>query len=229
MIAAFAGDDIGNQPGGGAGGGAGGGGAVGGEVASKPSASVNGAGGKANVVDDGTVIITPDAGYQIAKITVNGEKVEIPADGKLTGLDENDKVVVTFEKIAAALPFADVADDAWYADAVGWAAANGVVKDVSETAFAPDDPITREQMAAILYRYADWKDYDVSASQDLSASSDAAQISAYAQTAMQWTNAEGLITGNTATTRNPQGEATRAEVATILMRFCESIGNGAAA
>lgn len=288
LIAAFAGDDIGNQPGGGAGGGAGGGGAVGGEVAGKPSVSVNGAGGKADVADDGTVIITADAGYQIAKITVNSEKVEIPADGKLIGLDESDKVVVTFEKIIAVLPFTDVANDAWYtdavqyvyengmmngtsatmfqpdakttrgmivtmlyrlegepsanasaftdvaadewyADAVGWAAANGVVNGVSETAFAPDAPITREQMAAILYRFADWKDYDVSASQDLSAYSDAAQISAYAQTAMQWTNAEGLITGNTTTTLNPQGEATRAEVATILMRFCESIGNGAAA
>lgn len=260
----------------------------GGSVYGQPSASVSGAGGKVAAGNDGTVAITPDDGYRIAKITVNGKEVAIPENGKLTGLSKTDRVVVTFEKIAVTLPFADVADDAWYADAVqyvyengmmngtsatmfqpdatttrgmivtmlyrlegepsadasaftdvaadawyadavGWAAANGVVNGVSETAFAPDDPITREQMAAILYRYAAWKDYDVSASQDLSVYSDASQISAYAQMAMQWTNAEGLITGNTATTLNPQGEATRAEVATILMRFCESIGNGAAA
>ena len=78
-------------------------------------------------------------------------------------------------------------------------------------------------MAAILYRYAQFKGYDISASNDLSGYTDAAQISAYAVTAMQWANAEGLITGNTATTIDPTGNATRAEVATILMRFCENI------
>lgn len=255
------------------------GGAGGGEVAGKTSASVSGSGGKVEVADDGAVTITPDVGYQIAKITVNSEEVDIPADGKLAGLGANDKVVVTFEKAAAATPFTDVSEyvyekgmlngtsstsfspevittrgmivtmlyrlegepsadasafadvlaDKWYADAVGWAAANGVVNGVSATTFAPDSPITREQMATILQRYAAWKNYDVSASQDLSAYSDASQISAYAQTAMQWSNAEGLITGNTAATFNPQDEATRAEVATILMRLCESVESDMAA
>ena len=78
-------------------------------------------------------------------------------------------------------------------------------------------------MAAILYRYAQYKGYDVTASNDLSSYTDAPQISEYAITAMQWANVEGLITGNTNTTINPKGNATRAEVATILMRFCENI------
>ena len=122
---------------------------------------------------------------------------------------------------SAASGFTDVAAGMYYADAVDWAAANGIVNGVSETAFAPDDPITREQMAAILYRYAQFKGYDVTASADLGAYTDAAQISAYATAAMQWANENGLITGNTGTTLNPKGHASRAEAATILMRVCQ--------
>lgn len=271
-------DDTGDE---GSGGGSVGGG--GGSASSAyPAVSVDGIGGTVTA-ENGTVIMRPDGGYEIGSITVNGTAVDIPEDGKLTGCQRDDKVVVTFVKTAsedwdnpfwdvqadawyydavryvyqnsimqgtgavafspedtttramivtmlyrlegapeaAASVFADVAADQWYADAVGWAAANGVVNGVSETAFAPDNPITREQMAAILYRYAAWKGYDISASQDLSAYSDAVQISAYAQTAMQWANAEGLITGSTATALNPAGNATRAEVAAILMRFMQ--------
>lgn len=127
------------------------------------------------------------------------------------------------EPDAAASNFTDVASNMYYADAINWAAANGIVNGVSETSFAPDNQITREQMAAILYRYAQFKGYDVTASNDLSSYTDASQISEYATTAMQWANAEGLITGRTSTTLAPQGTATRAEVATILMRFCENI------
>ena len=127
------------------------------------------------------------------------------------------------EPSASASSFTDVVAGSYYENAVNWAAANGIVNGVSETSFAPNTAITREQMAAILYRYAQFKGYDVTASNDLSSYTDASQISAYATTAMQWANAEGLITGNTSTTLNPQGNATRAEVATILMRFCENI------
>ncbi len=127
------------------------------------------------------------------------------------------------EPDAAASSFTDVAANMYYADAVAWAQANSIVTGITETTFAPDQAITREQMAAILYRYAQYKGYDVTANNDLSSYTDASQISAYATTAMQWANAEGLITGNTDTTINPTGNATRAEVATILMRFCENI------
>ena len=127
------------------------------------------------------------------------------------------------EPDTTASSFTDVASGMYYADAVAWAKANSIVTGITETIFAPDQAITREQMAAILYRYAQYKGYDVTASNDLSSYTDASRISAYATTAMQWANAEGLITGNTSTTINPTGNATRAEVATILMRFCETV------
>ena len=127
------------------------------------------------------------------------------------------------EPTAQGSGFTDVAAGSYYADAVAWAAENGIVNGVSETSFAPDDSITREQMAAILYRYAQYKGYDVTASGNLSAYTDASQVSGYAAAAMQWANGEGLITGVTGTALDPQGSATRAQVATILMRFCEGI------
>ena len=119
--------------------------------------------------------------------------------------------------------FTDVEIGAWYADAVAWAAANDIVNGTSATTFAPNSPITREQMAAILYRYAAYKGYDVSQKADLSGYTDAASISGYAKDALAWANAQKLITGVTDTTLNPQGSATRAQVATILMRLCETV------
>ena len=121
--------------------------------------------------------------------------------------------------------FSDVADGQWYTDAVIWAADNGIVTGYDTGAFGPSDTVTREQMAAILYRYASYKGYDVTASADLSGYADQAQISAYALTAMQWANAEGLITGTSDSALTPGGSATRAEAATILMRFAQSVAN----
>ena len=94
---------------------------------------------------------------------------------------------------------------------------------MSDTTFAPDVTMTREQIATILYRYAAYKGYDMTASNDLSGYADAGEIGSYAVEAMGWANGAGLITGSTATTLNPLGSATRAEVATILMRFLESV------
>ena len=119
--------------------------------------------------------------------------------------------------------FTDVAADQYYANAVAWAAQNGIVSGIDATTFAPNNAITREQMAAILYRYAQFKGYDVSAKADLSVYTDAAQVSTYATDAMAWANGAELITGTSATTLSPAGNATRAQVATILMRFCENI------
>ena len=120
-------------------------------------------------------------------------------------------------------PYADVDANAYYADAVYWARQNGIVSGMSAEQFAPNDAITREQMAAILYRYAQFKGYDVSAKADLSVYTDAAQVSTYATDAMAWANGAQLITGTSVTTLTPAGNATRAQVATILMRFCENI------
>ena len=114
-------------------------------------------------------------------------------------------------------PFSDVADGDWYADAVNWAASVGIVAGFEDGTFRPNAPITREQMAAILYNYAQWKGYDVSSRADLSRYSD--QPSEWAEDVMQWAVAEGLISGTSATTLDPQGHATRAQVASILQRF----------
>ena len=123
---------------------------------------------------------------------------------------------------AAANSFTDVEKGEWYADAVIWANANGIVSGYGKGLFGTNDPLTREQLAAILYRYAGFKGYDVTAAADLSAYSDAAEISSWAEQAMRWANAEGLISGRTTTTLVPGGTATRAEVASILKRFVES-------
>ncbi len=117
--------------------------------------------------------------------------------------------------------FTDVAYGTWYTAAVNWAAANEIVTGYGSGKFGPMDPITREQMAAILFRYADFKGMDTTARADLSGYTDAGDISAYAVEAMSWANAEGFITGTTATTLKPQGSATRAQVATILTRYAQ--------
>ncbi len=127
------------------------------------------------------------------------------------------------EPTAASAGFTDVAAGQWYTDAVNWAAANNIVNGYGDDQFGPTDTITREQMMAILYRYAQYKGYDVTASADLSAYTDAANISSYAVSAMQWAVGEGLINGITDTTLVPGGSATRAQVAAILMRFCENV------
>lgn len=119
--------------------------------------------------------------------------------------------------------FADVPAGQWYTDAVNWAAANQIVKGTSATTFAPNASITREQMAAILYRYAQYKGYDVTKKADLSGYSDNGQVSAYAKDALAWANAAKLINGVTNTTLAPQGNATRAQVSAILHRFCDGV------
>ena len=119
--------------------------------------------------------------------------------------------------------FTDVEAGTWYTDAVAWAAANGIVNGVSETEFAPGKDITREQLATILFRYAEAKGYDVSARADLSAYTDADQIQSYAAESVAWAVAEGLIQGFEDNTLRPAGNATRAQIATILMRFCEGV------
>ena len=100
---------------------------------------------------------------------------------------------------------------------------NDIVNGYGDGRFGPEDPITREQMAAILYRYASFKECDVSASSALNGYADADQISGYALPALQWAHAENLVNGVSSASLNPKGDATRAEIATIMMRFCENI------
>lgn len=120
-------------------------------------------------------------------------------------------------------PFADVKADMWYTDAIVWANANGIVAGYDDSTFGLGDSITREQLAAILYRYAQLKGYDVTEKADLTGYTDSTSISSYAVEAMQWANANGIVNGMTETTLAPQGTATRAQVATMLMNFCENV------
>ena len=117
--------------------------------------------------------------------------------------------------------FADVADGTWYTDAVAWAAANGIVTGVSDTTFAPDAAITRESLAVILYRYAAMNEQAQGEKGDLTVFTDGASVSDWAAEAVAWAVGEGILTGKSGNTLGPQGTATRAEVATILMRFCQ--------
>ncbi len=126
---------------------------------------------------------------------------------------------------AAENHFTDVAADTYYADAVAWAAENEIVTGYSDTTFLPARNISREELAVILYRYARYKGADTEAAADLSAYTDADRVSAYAADAMGWAVETGIINGRTETTLVPQGESTRAEVATMMQRFAEQQEN----
>ena len=119
--------------------------------------------------------------------------------------------------------FADVADGKWYAAAVAWAAKNGIVKGIDDAHFAPNERMTREQLAVVLCRYAAFKGYAVSARADLSAFADKTSVSDWALDALSFANAVGLVKGTSDTDLSPQGAATRAQIAVIFMRFCENI------
>ncbi|MGI6205205.1 MAG: S-layer homology domain-containing protein [Anaerovoracaceae bacterium] len=120
-------------------------------------------------------------------------------------------------------PFKDVSSGQYYSDAVKWASDNGIVSGYDADTFGPNDDVTREQMAAIFYRYANYKNYDVSASSDLSSFTDASSISSYAIDSVKWAVGAGIISGMTDGTLQPQGGATREQTASITQRFVENV------
>ena len=122
-----------------------------------------------------------------------------------------------------AMDFTDVASDAYYTEAVRWAASKGIVGGYGNGLFGANDDVTREQLAAILYRYAAYQGYDVSQRADLSGFGDAESISGYAQEALSWAHAQGLVLGFEDGSLRPQGTASRAQIAAVLMRFCETV------
>ena len=117
--------------------------------------------------------------------------------------------------------FKDVPSGQWYTNAIIWANENKIVEGYGDELFGTNDSITREQAATLLMRYAKYKNLNVSKTTSITAYADAAEVSSWALEAMKWANAEGLITGRTTTTLVPKGTMTRAEVATLLMRFIE--------
>lgn len=245
----------------------------------KPTVTVSGTGGTAIAQSSGVVVITPATGYKIAKVLVNGQEVTIPADGNLTGLQPSDKVTVTFEKISESvdLPFTDLAEDAWYSGAVEYVYAHGLMRGMSETAFAPntsltraqavqilynlegqpvvsgaatftdaehwaktpiawaqqtgvvdgyednsfrpENPISRQEFAQMMYNYAKYKGYDLTAKGNLDAFPDADKMGAWAEPALAWANGNKLINGHDDGTLDPRGITIRAQAASILMRF----------
>jgi len=278
-----------SDSGSGSGGGSSSGGVGGGGSAStqpnKPSVEV-GEGGSTTLNQNGSMVIRPDAGYEIGGITINGKPVKIPVDGVVNGLKPTDKVEVTFLSASgcsggtcpsgvftdvpadqwyhaavdyavakglfagtsattfepnaamsramlvtvlyslsgetwtgAASGFKDVADEAWYARAVAWAAAKDIVSGYSDERFGPNDPVTREQIAAVLRKYAAYRSLDTVANGVLDEYVDRALTSDWAEEAVRWAVDNGLISGKPGKRLDPQGKATRAEVATMLKAF----------
>ncbi len=125
--------------------------------------------------------------------------------------------------VIAAAPFTDLQQN-WYKTPINWAYEKGVVKGMTETTFAPEEAVTREQIAAMLYRYAEYKNMDVSQRKELSSFPDGNNVT-WSKEEMEWAYAKGLITGNkigNTVFLDPQGIATRAQIATILMRYIKS-------
>ena len=208
-----------------------------------------------------TVTATPDEGFELGYITVDGERI----DGTTFTMPDHDVTVrVYFAAIGAALPFTDVAEGEWFYGYVEYVYENGLMDGVSDTTFEPNAEmtramvwailaridgetvtgvnwaetarewamangvsdgedangyVTREQLATMLWRYAG----EPASSYSLSAYTDAGSVSGYAATAMAWAVEQGIITGVTDATLEPQGTATRAQCAAILMRFMENV------
>ena len=125
------------------------------------------------------------------------------------------------EPVEDGILFQDVKSAAYYHHAVSWAAKNQIVNGYSKTSFGPDDTATREQFAAIMYRYAAYKEYDVSAEAVLDKYNDKEEISEYALNSLKWANANGFITGTSETTISPKDNVQRCQVAAVLRRLCE--------
>lgn len=123
--------------------------------------------------------------------------------------------------------FADVAIDDWYGQAVAWAANEGIASGTNAETFSPNAAVTREQLAALLCNFAAQQGMDTTARSDLSSFDDAETVSDWAQDAVSWAHAEGLLAGTSATTLSPQGEATRAQLAAMLVRFSDYLENAA--
>lgn len=175
----------------------------------RPSASVDGDGGTVTT-GNGTVIITPDDGYETDSVTVNGKEVDIPTDGILTGLKHGDQVVVTFAKKCA---FADVPRDAYCYEAVQWAVEEGITSGTTATTFSPALACTRAQAVTFLWRAAGSPVPKSSQMPFTDVPSDA-----YYRSAVSWAVENGITSGTTATTFSPDAACSRAQIVTFLWR-----------
>ena len=123
------------------------------------------------------------------------------------------------EEVPGKVPFADVEPGSWYSDAVEWAFEKGIVNGVSLTEFAPGEDITREQLAVMLMRYSEYRKYSTIISGDIQIFDDAIEVSSWANDSLNWAVGNGIINGRSQTELAPRGTATRAEAATMILRF----------
>ena len=163
---------------------------------------------------------TPDKGCHVKDVKVNGKSIGAVESYTCSSLKIYDRITVEFTD--GTLPFTDVRETDWFYDDVVFAYENGLFSGTMATTFSPSENVTREQMAAILCRYAQYKQYGTSASASLSAFSDAAAVSTYAKAPLSWAVAEKLVNGTDGKLL-PRASATRAQVAAILHRFVENI------
>ena len=126
-------------------------------------------------------------------------------------------------KVENAATFRDVAAGQWYSDAVAWASESGLVKGYNENTFGTDDSITRQDMVTILYRYLQYKGMTPDGAKEIADFTDAGEVSAYALDAVQWSYRTGLVKGTSERTLSPRAKTTRAQVATIILRYIENI------
>ena len=163
---------------------------------------------------------TPDKGCHVKDVKVNGKSIGAVESYTCSSLKIYDRITVEFTD--GTLPFTDVRETDWFYDDVVFAYENGLFSGTTATTFSPSENVTREQMAAILCRYAQYKQCGTSASASLSAFSDAAAVSTYAKAPLSWAVAEKLVNGTDGKLL-PRASATRAQVAAILHRFVENI------
>ena len=183
-----------------------------------------------------TITVKPDEGYELDKLTVTGKdgdsiKLTDKGDGKYTFKMPASKVEVeavftaieTEPEQPKSLPFTDVNLESWYGSALRWAYQNGITTGVSADTFAPDDCVTREQLVSFLARYAKVTGAYEKVSEDLSSFSDRDRVSSYAVESMQWAVANGIILGTETGKLEPMATATRAQLAAVVARYCQSI------
>lgn len=195
-------------------------------TSNKPSVAIDGKGGTVTADRNGTVIITPDKGYEIDKITVNSEEITVPKDGKLTGLKRTDKVVVTFKEIpevpgSAVDQFTDVKPGAWYYEAVKYAVGNSLFQGTGENTFGPNDTLTRGMLVTVLYRLE--KEPETNNNKLFN---DVAANAWYAD-AVTWGATKGVVEGYGNGIFGPDDSITRAQLAVMLWRYAgEPASNG---
>ena len=160
------------------------------------------------VLESGLMIGTSDTTFSPSGVLNRGQMMVILY--RLAGDPE----------VAAQMPFTDLQANAYYANAVAWAYEAGIAKGVSETRFAPNEAVSREQLVTFLARYTEWSGHTVKAEGDLSAYTDAARVGSYAEVSIIWAVEKGLIDGTEENVLSPQSSATRAQTATVLLRYC---------